>query len=169
MPSAIAITTSNRLSYTLVGAPDLGTLGEGYDTSSPREIENGTGPDQADAAWTALVTIPASTVLSLDLTNLVSSKFGFVGYVNMSVLKDVFVINKETEAGRYVLWGVSSPSDITGYSARINRNGDFRWTDYTDGVAINSGNKILYCANPGINPVTLEIAMAGVGTYNDNV
>ena len=168
MATAISISTANRLSYSLAGSPDLGTLGEGYETSVSRTVANGTGSNQANAAWVELVTVPAGQVASLDLTNMVAEKFGFVGYVEFAVVKDVMVVNKESAAGRFVLWGVASPSDTTGYAARINRGGDYRWTDYADGVAVTSGNKVLYVANPGVSPVLLEVAICGIGTYHDN-
>lgn len=168
MATAISISTSSRLTYSLADSPDVGTLGEGYETSISRTVSNGTASGQANAAWAELVTIPAGQVLSLDLTNLPATKLGFTGHVNFSTLKDVVVLNKESVAGRYVFWGVSSPSDATGYAARINRGGDYRWTDYADGVAITAGNKTIYIANPGTDAVLLEVAFCGVGTYVDN-
>jgi hypothetical protein len=168
MATAMSISTANRLSYSLAGAPELGTLGEGYETSVSRTVSNGTASNQANAAWAELVTVPAGQVLSLDLTNLAAEKFNFAGYVSFSVVKDVMVVNKETVAGRYVLWGVSSPSDTTGYAARINRSGDYRWSDYADGVTLTAGNKTIYVANPGAAAVLLEVAICGVGTYIDN-
>ena len=168
MATAIAISTANRLSWSLSDAPTLGSAGEMYETSTTRTVANGTGSLQANAAWADLVTIPAGQVLSLDITNLSTAKFGIAGHVAFSTIKDVFVINKETTAGRYVLYGVASPSDVTGYAARINRGGEHRWTDYVDGISVNAGNKTIYIANPGADSVTLEIAICGVGTYVSN-
>lgn len=165
MPTAIAISTASRLSWSLTDTPSVGTAGESYETSNSQRVSDGTSVGQANAAWADLVTIPANQVLALDATQLSTAKFGIAGYVAFSVLKDVMVINRETAAGRHVLYGVASPADTTGYAARINRGGEHRWTDYTDGVSINASNKMIYIANPGTAAVTLEIAMAGVGTY----
>jgi hypothetical protein len=91
-----------------------------------------------------------------------------VGKINVATLKDVIVVNNETTANRYVLYGVISAQDTTGYAARINRGGSYRWTDYQDGIVVNAGNKTLYIANPSGGSVTFDIALAGVGTFSDN-
>lgn len=165
MSTAISIGTANRLSWSLADTPTVGLAGESYETSITRTVANGTASGQANAAWADIVTVPAGQVLALDLTLLSTAKFGIAGYVTFTTVKDVFVVNKETTAGRYVLYGVSSPSDTTGYAAKINRGGEHRWTDYLDGIAINAGNKIVYIANPTASAVTLEIAVCGIGTY----
>lgn len=165
MANAISITTASRLAWSLVDDPAVGAAGESYESSSALSVSNGTGSGQANAAWVGVVAIPAGQVLALDVTALATEKFSFNGVVNFSVIKEVLVINRETEAGRHVLYGVSSPSDTTGYAARINRSGEHKWADYADGVSINASNKMIYIANPGTAEVTLEIAMAGVGTY----
>lgn len=165
MTTALSISTSDRLSWTLSDAPTVGAAGETYETAVSRSVANGTASGQANAAWADLVTIPAGQVLSLDLTLLSTAKFGIQGHVDFSEVNDVFVINKETESGRYVLFGVASPSDTTGFAARINRGGSYRWTDYIDGAAVTTGDHIINIANPGSQSVTLEIAICGVGTY----
>jgi len=167
MPVAASISTNSRLTFSLADSPDLGTISQAVEIRAARTVENGTGAGQANAAWSARVTLAAGQVYSLDLTALSLSAFNLGGKLTLSVLKDVIVVNNATTAGRYLLYGVISPADVTGYAARLNRGADYRWSDYQDGITVTAGNKLLYIANPSNGSVTFDIALAGVGTYVD--
>ena len=167
MAVTAALSTNSRLTFSLADSPAIGSVSQSVEVKSSRTVDNGTGAGQANAAWSARVTLPAGQVYSLDLTALPMTAFNLAGKLALSTLKDVLVVNNETTAGRYLLYGVISPADVTGYAARINRGADYRWSDYQDGVAVNAGNKTIYIANPSGGSVTFDIALAGVGTYSD--
>ena len=167
MAVAASISTNSRLTFSLADSPDLGTISQAVEIRAARTVENGTGAGQANAAWSARVTLAAGQVYSLDLTALSLSAFNLGGQLTLTNLRDVIVVNNATAAGRYLLYGVISPADVTGYAARLNRGADYRWSDYQDGIAVNAGNKMLYIANPSNGSVTFDIALAGVGTYSD--
>lgn len=167
MAVAASISTNSRLTFSLADSPDIGSISQSVELKSSRTVDNGTGAGQANAAWSARVTLAAGQVYSLDLTNLSLTAFNLGGKLALSTLKDVIVVNNATTAGRYLLYGVISPSDTTGYAARLNRGADYRWSDYQDGIAVTAGNKTIYVANPSAGSVTFDIALAGVGTYSD--
>jgi hypothetical protein len=167
MPT-LTLTGYNRLTFSLADTQLIGSVTGDVEVKSSLTVTNGTGAGQANVAWATKVTLPAGQVYSIDLTNLAASAFGYVGKVNVATLKDVAVVNNETAANRYVLYGVISAADTTGYAARVNRGGSYRWTDYQDGIAVTSGNKTIYIANPSPGSVTFDLALAGVGTFSDN-
>lgn len=167
MPTLTA-SAFNRLTFALADTQLVGSVTGTVEVKVSTTVENGTGAGQANAAWATEVTLAAGQAYSFDLTNLPASAFGYVGRVSLTALKDVLVVNSETAAGRYLLYGVISPQDTTGYAARINRGGSYRWTDYQDGIAVTAGNKTLYIANPTAFSVKFSLAVAGVGTFLDN-
>lgn len=167
MPVTASLSTNNRLTFALADTPDIGSLSQSVEVRTARTVANGTGAGQANAAWSARVTLAAGQVYSLDLTNLTLSAFNLAGRLALTNLRDVIVVNNATTAGRYLLYGVISPQDTTGYVARLNRGADFRWSDYQDGIAVTAGNKDIYIANPSNGSVTFDIALAGLGTYSD--
>jgi hypothetical protein len=167
MPT-LTLTGYNRLTFSLADTQLVGSVTGEVEVRSSVVVANGTAAGQANVAWATGVTLAAGQAYSFDLTNLAASAFGYVGKVNVATLKDVLVVNNETAAGRYLLYGVISQADTTGYAARINRGGSYRWTDYQDGIAVNAGNKTIYIANPSSGSVTFDIALAGVGTFSDN-
>jgi hypothetical protein len=167
MPT-LTLTGNTRLTFSLADTQLVGSVTGNVEVRSTQTVTNGTGAGQANVAWATEVTLAAGQVYSLDLTNLLASAFGYVGKVAVTTLRDVIVVNNETAAGRYLLYGVISPQDTTGYAARINRGGSYRWTDYQDGIAVTAGNKTLYIANPSSGSVTFDIGVAGVGSYSDN-
>jgi hypothetical protein len=167
MPT-LTLTGNTRLTFSIADTQLVGSVTGDVEVRSTQTVANGSGAGQANVAWATEVALAAGQVYSLDLTNLSASAFGYVGKVAVTTLRDVIVVNKETASGRYLLYGVISPQDTTGYAARINRGGSYRWTDYQDGIAISAGNKTLYIANPSGGSVTFDIALAGVGSYSDN-
>jgi len=167
MPVAASISTNSRLTFSLADSPTLGSVSQSVEVKSSRTVDNGTAAGQANAGWASRVTLAAGQVYSLDLTALPMEAFGLVGKLVLTNLRDVLVVNNETTAGRYLLYGVISPADVTGYAARLNRGADYRWSDYQDGIAVTAGNKLLYIANPSNGSVTFDIAVAGIGTYTD--
>lgn len=167
---AITFTGSSniRSGYSLSDSPVIGAVGESAELRVNRSVENGTGSDQANVAWRNQVTITNGQVYSLDLLNLGATVFGFGGKVSITTLKEVFVVVKTTTASRYLLWGVIGPNDTTAYAARLGRGGDYRWSDYADGIAItNNVNNTIYVANPSGGSVTFDVLLVGVGTFSD--
>jgi hypothetical protein len=167
MPT-LSLTGNSRITFSLADTQLVGSVTGEVEVRSTQTVENGTAAGQANVAWATEVTLAAGQAYSFDLTNLAASAFGYVGKINVATLKDVLVVNNETTAGRYLLYGVISQADTTGYAARINRGGSYRWTDYQDGIAVNAGNKTIYIANPSSGSVTFDLALAGVGTFSDN-
>jgi hypothetical protein len=167
MPT-LTLTGNTRLTFSLADTQLVGSVTGDVEVRATQTVANGTGSGQANVAWATEVTLAAGQVYSLDLTNLSASAFGYQGKVSVTTLRDVIVVNNETTANRYLLYGVISAQDTTGYAARINRGGSYRWTDYQDGIAVTAGNKTLYIANPSGGSVTFDIALAGVGSYSDN-
>jgi hypothetical protein len=167
MPT-LTLTGNNRLTFSLADTQLVGSVTGDVEVRTQQTVADGSGTGQANVAWATRVTLPTGQAYSIDLTSLAASAFGYQGIISVTRLKDVIVVNTATAAGRYLLYGVISPQDTTGYAARINRGGSYRWTDYEDGIAVTAGNKTLYIANPSGGSVTFDIALAGVGTFSDN-
>jgi hypothetical protein len=167
MPT-LTLTGNSRLTFSLADTQLVGSVTGEVEVRSAQTVANGTGAGQANVAWATQVSIAPGQVYSFDLTNLPASAFGYVGKVNVTTLRDVIVVNNATGSSRFILYGVISQADITGYAARINRGGSYRWTDYQDGMEVTAGNKTIYIANPSGGVVSFDIALAGVGTFSDN-
>lgn len=163
--NTISVSGNARLTYSVSD----GIVSESQEILSTRSIANGTDSGQANVAWRGQITISAGQAASIDLRNLADSALGYTGKIVISTLREVFVVNKTTTAGAYVLWGVIGPYDTTAYASRINRGGEYRVADYLDGVTITNGvNSVIYCANPSGVSVTIDVGFVGIGTYVDN-
>jgi len=166
----LSVTGNSRLTFSLSGTRPIGESSDSAEIRTARTVTHGTGAGEANAAWRDRVTIPAGNVLQLNLLDLGDTVFGFVGQVTFTKLKEMVCVVRTTNAGAHVLFGVISPSDITAYSARINRGGDYRIADYTDGWSITGEvNNLLHIANPTGSAVEIDIAFVGVGAYGDNI
>lgn len=168
MATSLAVTGNSRCTYSFSDSPTIGSLAESVELKTSRTVENGTGAGQANVAWRDRVSIAAGQVYSLDLLDLGATAFGFAGKVVMSTLKEFMLVVNTTTASRYVLVGCIGPSDTTGYSARVNRGGDYRVADYQDGWAVTNGvNNVIYIANPSAGAVSIDLVVVGVGSTAD--
>jgi hypothetical protein len=168
MATTLTVTGNSRCTYSFSDGPAIGSLAESVEIRTTRSVENGTGAGQANVAWRNRVTISAGQSYSMDLLDLGATAFGFAGKVVVNTLKEFFVVVNTTTASRYVLVGVIGPSDTTGYSARVNRGGDYRVADYQDGWAVTNGvNNVLYIANPSAGSVEIDVLVVGVGSTAD--
>lgn len=168
MATTLTVTGNSRVSYSLTEAPVIGSVAESAELRTSRTVENGTGENQANAAWRNRVTIPAGQVYSLDLKNLGATVFGFAGSVSFTKLKEVMVVNNTTTAGRYALWGVVGPTDTSAYIAYLGRGGEYRQADYADGRPVTANvNDMIHVANPSSGSVEIDMLFVGVGTYSD--
>lgn len=169
MATTLTVTGNSRITYTLSEVPVIGSVSESAELRTSRNVENGTGTNQANVAWRNRVTIPSGQAYSLDLANLGATVFGFAGRVTMTKLKEVMVVNNTETAGRYALWGVIGPSDTSAYVAFLGRGGEYRTADYMDGRTVTANvNSVIYVANPSPGPVELDILLVGVGTFSDS-
>lgn len=168
MATSLSVTGNSRLTYSFSDAPEIGSLAESVELKTSRSVANGTGAGQANVAWRDKVTIAAGQVYSMDLLNLGATAFGFGGKVVINTLKEFMVVVNTTTASRWVLVGVIGPADTTGYSARVNRGGDYRVADYQDGWAVTNGvNNNVYIANPSAGAVEIDVLVVGVGSTVD--
>lgn len=167
MPPTLSGSRSASLSWSFTDTPVIGSLSESAAISTSRTIANGTGEGQANVAWRDRVTIANGQTYAVSLDDLGATAFGYGGRIVMTKLKEMRVSVRTTTAGRYVLVGVIGPSDTTGYSARVNRGGDYAVADYLDGWTVTSGNKTVYIANTSGGSVEIDLAFVGVGTTED--
>ena len=168
MPTSLSLTTNARLSYTWADSPAIGALAETAELKTSRTVTNGTGSGSANVAWRDRVSIPAGQTYQLDLRDLGATAFGFGGRVVLATLKEFFLVNTATDAGRHVLVATVGTNDATAYAARVNRGGDFRVADYLDGWPVTAGvSDIVNIANPTAHAITIELGVVGVGTTED--
>lgn len=168
MATSLAVTGNSRCTYSFADAPTIGSLAESVELKTSRVVENGTGAGQANVAWRDRVSIAAGQVYSLDLRELGATAFGFAGKVVLTTLKEFFLVVNTTTASRYVLVGCIAANDTTGYSARVNRGGDYRVADYQDGWTVTAGvNNVIHIANPSAGAVSIDVVVVGVGSTVD--
>lgn len=160
-------TALKRATFVVTDDPLTGDRSEGVEVRSSVAYSHGTGAGQCNAVARIVETIPAGSTLQIDLQNIPQSAFNFQGAVSFSRLREFAIVNLEAASGRFVLWGTVGPNDPTGYSARIDPGGSMQVSSPADGYAVSQANRLLYCANPGLHPVSIELLFAGVGTYSD--
>ncbi len=160
-------TALKRATFTVTDDPLAGDRSEGVEVRSGVAYSSGTGVGQVNAVARIVHTIPAGSTLQIDLQDIPQSAFAYEGAVSFSLLRELVAVNLESASGRYVLWGTAGPADASGYSTRLDPGGSTQVSSPADGYLITQGNRYLFAANPHASPVTIEVLLAGVGTYSD--
>ncbi|NBV47260.1 MAG: hypothetical protein EBR86_16895 [Planctomycetia bacterium] len=167
MTITVTGTALKRGSFVVTEDPLFGLRTESVELKASTAYSHGTGPNQINAVASFSLTIPAATTATLDLMDVGQTAFQFGGRVAFTAVKELHAQNKETTAGRVALWGTAGANDATGYAARLDPGGSIHVSSPVSGFAVNNANRYLSIANPGGSPVTLDVLIAGIGTYAD--
>lgn len=159
---------SGAFAFSLTGAPALGSEVKAVELASADSVSHGTDPGQATAGSALLETIPAASVLSIDLENVDASSLGFTGVVRFTEIRALWVRNLETSAAKVVLLGCpSGGNDTTAYAAKLPGGARWAWDDFTTGIAVTSANRYLTLTNVGTGSAVVQVGLIGLGTLID--
>jgi hypothetical protein len=159
---------SGAFAFSITGAPVVGSEVKIVELSSGDDVSHGTGPGEANAGAALLETIPAASVLSIDLENVDASSLGFTGVVRFTEIRALWIRNTETSAAKVVLLGCpSGGNDTTAYAAKLPGGGRFAWDDFTTGIPVTSANRYLTLTNVGTGSAVVQVGLIGLGTLID--
>lgn len=158
MANELAITGNTRLTWSLTDTQPIGSVTRSAEQKSSRSVSNGTGPNEANCAWSAQYTITGVGSLSLNAASLAMPSFGYSGNASLTQIKEVLLSVATGPTGGYVTFGM--PTGATG--VRVNVGGQFHWLDYLAGVGA-TGSFVVQNAVTGTYSVNLSVV--GNGTY----
>jgi hypothetical protein len=167
MAITVTGTALKRGSFVVTEDPLFGSRTESVELKTGTAYSHGTGSNQLNAVASFSTTISAGFTLTFDLMDVGQAAFQFGGRVAFSAVKELHVQSKETAAGRVALWGTAGANDATGYAARLDPGGSLHVSSPLTGFAVTEANRYLSVANPGTSPVTLDVLIAGIGSYAD--
>ena len=160
---------SSGFTFTLAGTPVLGSESKAVDLSTAQSIAQGTASGQAQIAWADVVSIPANTVLSIDLENVDASVMGLVGLMQFTEMRLIRVRNLETDTAKIALIGCpSAGTDTTAYAGRIRGGGKWEWEGFALGETVDEASRYFTVTNPGASAVQVQIGFMGLGAMVDS-
>lgn len=159
MANTLSVSGSTRVSWSL---SDGDGSSKSDSQSSSRSITTGTGPNQANFAWSETFSTTGVGGVAWDISQLPVSAFGFTGLGGLSKIKELLVSVTTGPTGGYVTFGI--PTGVTG--VRINAGGQFHFCDYLAGLSLGSGN--ISIANGITGSYTGQITVVGDGIYESN-
>jgi hypothetical protein len=156
MANTLSVAGSTRVSWSL---SDGDASSKSDSQSSSRSITTGTGPNQANVAWSETFATTGVGSVTWDISQLPVSAFGFAGLAGLTKVKELLVSVTTGPAGGYVRFGI--PTGVTG--VRINAGGQFHFCDYLTGLSTASGN--ISIANGVTGSYSGQITVIGDGAY----
>lgn len=151
MASTFSMAGSLRISPIWVEPLDASTVTDATTALVPFGFENGTGSGQANAYWRDLVSVPATTTTTINLTALPMNVFGTAGTLDMDRQKLLLVRNRSTTIGLTVALGTS-------VTAALNAGGVVLASSTAAGWSETS----LTLTNAGASAVSVEVYIVGV-------
>lgn len=159
---------SSGFSFSLAGAPAIGSESKAVDLSTAQSISNGTTAGQSQVGWADNASIPANSVLSIDLRNADASVLGLGGVVRFTEMRLIRVRNLETDTAKIALIGCpTNGTDTTAYAARIRGGGKWEWESFALGETVDDPTRYFTITNPGASAVSVQIGLMGLGSFVD--
>jgi hypothetical protein len=159
---------SSGFSFTIAGDPVIGSESQSVDLSSSESVGNGTAAGQAQVGWATVVSIPANSVLSIDLRNADASVLGLLGVVRFTEIRAARVRNTETSTAKVALVGCpSAGTDTTAWAARVAGGGRWEWSNFSLGDTVDDAGRYFTVTNPGASAVIVEVGFIGLGSFVD--
>jgi hypothetical protein len=159
MANTLSVAGATRVAWSLsdgVGSSKSDTQ------SSSRSITTGTGPNQANVAFSETISTATMGSASFDVSLVDVNAFGFSGYASFTKIKEVFVSVTTGPTGGYMVF--SMPTGVT--NVRINAGGQFHFCDYLTGIPVTSGS--ISISNGVSGAYSAEITVIGEGTFEPN-
>lgn len=156
MANTLSVSGSTRVSWSL---SDGSGSSKSDAQASSRSISSGTGPNQANVAWSETFATTGVGSVTWGTLSLPVSAFGPTGTARVTTLKEVLVAVSTGPTGGYVQFG--APTGITG--VRINVGGQFHFADYLSGISTATGS--FSVANGITGTYAGQITVVGNGTY----
>ncbi len=156
MANTLSVAGATRVAWSLA---DDGGSSKSDTQSSSRSITTGTGPNQANVAWSETFATTGIGSVTWGTLSLPVSAFGPTGSAQVTTLKEVLVTVSTGPTGGYVQFG--APTGMTG--VRINVGGQFHFADYLSGISTATGS--FSVANGITGTYAGQITVVGNGTY----
>jgi hypothetical protein len=156
MPNTLSVAGATRVAWSL-GDSDGASKSDSQ--SSSRSITTGTGPNQANVAWSYAYATTGIGSASWSVAALPVSAFGPTGSASVTAIKEVLITVSTGPTGGYVTF--SAPTGIVG--ARVSVGGQLSVCDYLTGIGVTTGNIVI--ANGPTGSYAGEITIVGNGSY----
>ena len=157
MANTLSVAGATRVAWSL--SDGVGTSKSDTQSSS-RSITTGTGPNEANVAWSYAFSTTGIGSSSWSVAALPVSAFGPTGSASVTAIKEVLVTVSTGPTGGYVAF--SAPTGVIG--AQVNVGGQFHLADYLTGIAVTTGNIVI--ANGPTGSYAGEITVIGNGSYS---
>jgi hypothetical protein len=157
MANTLSVAGATRVAWSLsdgVGSSKSDTQ------SSSRSITTGTGPNQANVAFSETISTQATGIWqSYDDLAFAVSAFGVNGSARFTKIKEVFVSVATGPTGGYMVF--SMPTGVA--NVRINAGGQFHYCDYLTGIPVSAG--MITVSNGVSGAYSGEITVIGEGSF----
>lgn len=126
---------------------------------STRSISTGTGPSQANAAWSETWSTTGVGGTSWDVSQMPGYAYGVAYAIGFSKVKEILFAVTTGPTGGYVTFG--APTGVTG--VRVNVGGQFHLSDYLEGITTSTGS---FAVTNGVTGTySGDITVVGNGTF----
>jgi len=157
-------TLRTTLTWNRTDTQQLGTVSNKKTQSGSYTIADGNSSGQADLVFTDTRTIAANTVEQIDLLNLTQATLGVSVPFSFRQLNLVRVVNKETAAGKRLLFGVDPGRPTSVYAASIGPASEWSAINHKDSWLVTAANSVVRICNPTASPITYSLYLIGTST-----
>ena len=151
MAASFSLAGSLRVSPTWVEPLDASTVTDAVSALVTFTLANGTGNGQGNAFWRDLISVAATSTVTVNLTTLAMNVFGTAGTLDLDKQKVLLVRNRSATIGLTVALGTSVTAALNAGGFVLAASTAAGWSETT-----------LTLTNAGASAVSVEVYIAGV-------
>jgi hypothetical protein len=163
MANTLSVSGNTRLAWVLSENQNVGSVSKSVEQRSSRSITNGTGPNQANVAFTDTVSVTGTSTTQIDLAEYIDNSFGYDGNLVFTVLKEVVVNVTTGPTGGNLTVGI--PTGVTG--VRMNVGSQMHIANYIAGYPVGASFSGITLKSNVTGTYSVSLTAVGVGTFGN--
>jgi hypothetical protein len=166
MANTLSVSGNTRLAWVLSENQNVGSVSKSVEQRSSRSITNGTGPNQANVAMTATVSVTGTNTQYVDLAEYYDTTFGYQGILDFTVLNEL-VVNVTTgpTGGNLTVGTVTITDAPTG--VRMNVGSQMHIASYITGYPVQNSFSGLTLQSNVTGTYSVRLTAVGVGDFRN--
>lgn len=167
MATELSVTGQTTLSWSLSEANNPTSYSASAQQRSTRSIANGTGPGQANVAWSGTVAITGTNQAQINIGNIQTYPFNGYLVMGMDYLKEMLVEVTTGPTGGYVVISTTGVSPTAPINFPVGVGGQLHFCDYSAGMGISSltYTDFLQLRSAVTGTYSVDVTFVGVGGY----
>jgi hypothetical protein len=155
-----AVVTS-KMQWTRIDSQEVGSVTNKKIATATYPIADGAGSGKANLVYAETRTIEPNGVDAIDCLFLAQQSLEIAVQFSFSAIRAIRVVNNETTAGKYLLFGASEQDPFNAFAFAVGPASEFMSVNMIDGWLVSENNSVFRMANPNATSLSYSLTLIG--------